>query len=85
MSEPKLKEVLYETGILADEHICYNYFAPKLVVECLGSIKEYYLLDIIHEDLKQEIMDEIEEHIYSISQGDDRMVDPPQFTSKGGE
>tara|TARA_B100001741_G_C16405405_1_gene528993 strand:- start:589 stop:843 length:255 start_codon:yes stop_codon:yes gene_type:complete len=82
MTEPK-KEVLYETGILADEHICYNYFAPKLVIECLGSIKEYNLFDVIHEDLRDEIMDEIEEHIYSVSQGDDRMVDPPQFTSKG--
>jgi len=73
------KETLIETGVLADEHICYNYFEPKLVVECLGSIKEYNLIDIIHEDLRDEIRNEIEEHIYSMSQGDDRMVDPPQI------
>ena len=73
------KETLIETGVLADEHICYNYFEPKLVVECLGSIKEYNLIDIIHEDLRDEIKNEIEEHIYSMSQGDDRMVDPPQI------
>ena len=73
------KETLIETGVLADEHICYNYFEPKLVVECLGSIKEYNLLDIIHDDFRDEIKNEIEEHIYSMSQGDDRMVDPPQI------
>jgi len=71
------REKLRDTGILADEHIEYQYIEPRLVIVCMGKhIKTVDLLDDVLTDITRNIViDEIDMYVNDkINAEDERWV-----------